>query len=306
MEPHFRNVVVGLDLSAAGSRAANEPLAPASRAALDVALRFARKGMKVHLLTAVEVDPLALAMLRRRRTRPGGAFARAHERLEALAAQVAATGCRVTTRAAPGRPADALLEDVRKNRRDLVVVGTRERGALARNLLGSTALTLLRRSPVAVFVARPSAWPAPPVVLAAIDLGDMAPRILSAAAKFSAAHGAELHVLHVVDFAAEDVLRTGAADAEFILEYRRQRRQNAETAVPALVAKALGKASAAKVHLVDGDVNAEIVAWAERVRADVVVTGSVVQSASGALFGLGRTAEAVLPALHTSLLVLKP
>jgi nucleotide-binding universal stress UspA family protein len=305
MNPPFRNVVVGVDLSSAGARVSDDPLAPAGAAALAAARRFAAKGTRVHLLTALDLDPLAVSLLRKRKVRPE-AFVHARERLEALAAPLAAAGCRTTTKAVTGRPADALLEDVAAHGRDLVVVGTRERGALARNLLGSTALRLLRQSPVPVWVARPGEWRTPSVVVATIDLGDMAPRILEAAAAVAASAGAELHVLHVVDFAAEDVLRTGAADAEFVLEFRRRKREAAESAVPALVQRALGKGAKPQVRLVDGDVDAAIVGYAELVRADLVVAGSVVHSAAGRLFGLGRTAEAVLPALHASLLVLKP
>lgn len=305
MSAPFRNLVVGVDLSQADAAVGTGPLVPATAAALDAARRLAGKGTKVHLLTAIDLDAFTLGLLKKRRIRPE-VFVRAQERLASLADTFAATGSRTTSRAATGRPADALIADAEKNARDLVVVGTRERSGVARNLLGSTALRLLRRSPAAVWVARPVPWGRPPVVLAAVDLGDMAPRILAAAAHTAKGAGAELHVLHVVDFAAEDVLRTGAADAPFILEVRRRRRENAESAVPALVEKVLGKGHGAHVHLVDGDVNPTIVRFAQQVRADLVVAGSVVHSAVGALFGLGRTAEAVLPEIQASLLVLKP
>ena len=195
---------------------------------------------------------------------------------------------------------------------DVVVVGTRERGAVARNLLGSTALKLLRRCPATVWVARDCVWEGPATVLAAIDLGDMAPRVLGAAARIAQRTGGALHVLHVVDFAAEGVLRKGAADTDVVAEYRRLKRQRAEEAVPSVVAASLGAATSGtgprpQIHLRFGDVNATIVGVAEEFRADVCVLGSVVHSAAGAaLVGLGRTAEYVLPRLRSSLVVVKP
>jgi len=112
-------------------------------------------------------------------------------------------------------------------------------------------------------------------------------------------------VLHVVDLPAEAVLRAGAADREVVLHYRRERRQHAEQEVPRYVAGALGPDSEATVHLVDGETADAILEHASRLAADVVVMGSVVQSGMRALV-LGSTAEKLLPAIDTSLLLVKP
>ena len=110
-----------------------------------------------------------------------------------------------------------------------------------------------------------------------------------------------------MDFAAADVLRIGASDVAWVQAYREMKRNQAQLEVPALVEQALGKDHGAHIHLPDGQVAETLLRAAEQLRADVVVIGSVVHSAADTLIsGLGRTAEAVLPALHTSLLVLKP
>jgi hypothetical protein len=57
-----------------------------------------------------------------------------------------------------GRPAELLL--VQAGEAQLVVVGTRSRGAAARALLGSTSRGLLRHSPCPVAVVRPGITPA--------------------------------------------------------------------------------------------------------------------------------------------------
>ncbi len=307
-------VVCGLDLASGDHIVGDEPLSPASAAALATSVRLARiDGARLHLVAALDLDELAQSLVERSRraTRPT-VVDMAVQRLEAIAAEPRRYDVVTTVEVSLRAPAPALIEVVRREGGDVVVVGTRERGAVARNLLGSTALKLLRRCPATVWVARDCVWEGPATVLAAIDLGDMAPRVLGAAARIAQRTGGALHVLHVVDFAAEGVLRKGAADTDVVAEYRRLKRQRAEEAVPSVVAASLGAATSGtgprpQIHLRFGDVNATIVGVAEEFRADVCVLGSVVHSAAGAaLVGLGRTAEYVLPRLRSSLVVVKP
>jgi CPA2 family monovalent cation:H+ antiporter-2 len=305
----FRRISCGIELASGDAVVSGDELGPASVAALASAIRLARDDRaSLHLLSALDLDEAALTMIQRehRAGRPT-VTDRARQRLEVLAAGPRGAGVETTTEVSHDSPARALLADADRAGRDLIVVGTRERGAVARNLLGSTALRLLRRAPQPVWVARNAFGERPPVVLCAIEIGDMAPRILRAAAQVAARAAGELHVLHVVDFAAEDVLRAGAADRQFVLEYRAMKRTNAETRIPALVEETLGPQAKARLHLPDGDVDETILGTAESLGADVVVLGSVVHSlASAAISGLGRTAESVLPRVAASLLVLKP
>lgn len=303
----FTNIVAGIDLANADRLVDDAPLAPASRAARDKAIAIAKRTHgRVHLLTALDVDPYAETILRK--TSPSGGSSihdLATRYLESAARPARAGGVETTTEVAFGHAAESILADVRKNRRDLVVVGTRERSTLARNLLGSTALALLRRCPAPVWVARRGHDHGEKVVLASVGIGDLAVDVLRAAQAIASASGGALHVLHVVDLPAAAVLRAGAADRETVEWYRRQRRERAEAEVPRLVAEALGPAAQCSVHLVDGETADTILDHARRLEADVVVMGSVVQSGVKAIL-LGSTAEKVLPALETSLLLVKP
>lgn len=302
----FRKISCGLELPPG---APGDALSSTSAAALATASRIARDDRaSLHIVTALDLDEAAIALLGREQAAGRSTAAdHARTRLDRLAAAPRAAGVETTIQVARSAPADALLADAASAGRDLIVVGTRERGAFARNLLGSTALTLLRRAPQTVWVARSPFGEKAPVVLCTIEPGDMAPRILATAAGVAARAGGTLHVLYVVDLAAADVLRAGAADEAYIREVRRKKRAAAEADVPALVAKTLGPAAQATIHLPDGDVAATILKTAADLRADVVVLGSVVHSLARALFsGLGRTAEAVLPQIQASLVVVKP
>lgn len=303
----FRNVVAGIDLANAERLTADAQLAPASRTARDKALSIARRsGGALHLVSALDLDPYAEEIVLGARGAGGASILeRAKELLASAAEPARAAGVSVTTEVALGRPVETILADVQRNSRDLVVVGTRERSSLARNVLGSTALSLLRRCPVPVWVARRSAHETEKVVLAAIGIGDLAVEVLRAASAVASATHAALHVLHIVDLPAAAVLRAGAADRESVEWYRRQRRERAEAEVPRLVAEALGEDARCSTHLVDGEVADAVLDHARRLEADLVVMGSVVQSGVRALL-LGSTAEKVLPAIDTSLLLVKP
>ncbi|MCE9635524.1 MAG: universal stress protein [Planctomycetes bacterium] len=309
---HFTNVSCGLDLSAADAIISGEAISGASAAALASAARIARdQGARLHLICALDLDIASEVMVRfAQAAGKSTVVEHAKARLEALAAPTRDAGVVTTTEVSLKSPADALVADAAAEGRDLVVVGTRERGTVARNLLGSTALSLLRRCPAAVWVAR-TPIAVRPVVLASIDLGDFATRIIEAAAVVADRTDGTLHVLHVVNFAAEDVLRIGAADLEFVSEYRRMKRQRAELEVPGIVDAALPadlrKRLGTKIHMPDGDIDATILKTVIDMSADVVVVGSVVKSSPiASFFGLGRTAEKVLPQVDASLLVLKP
>lgn len=301
----FRNLVVGIDLSAADRLADTGPLGAASAVALDRAVSLAAGGGHIHLLTAIDVDPFAETII----ARSGGGgrpsiLDQARRSLESAAKAARDAGAQATCEVVLGHATETLLADAQKNRRDLVVVGTRERSTLARNLLGSTALALLRRCPAPVWIAR-RAERAEKVVLAAIALGDLAIPVLRAAQAVARRSGAALHVLHVVDLPAAAVLRAGAADREAVEWYRRERRVRAEAEVPRLLTEALGPGAPLTLHLLDGETADTVLERAKSLAADAVVMGSVKQSGVRALV-LGSTAEKVLPSLDTSLLLVKP
>ena len=195
----FSNVSCGLDLSSGDVLVVGESISTASACALNSAMRIARDdGARLHLLTGLDLDTAGEFMVEReRKLGHPNVVDHAKARLDALGAPARDAGVVVTTSASTEGPARAILQDAALEERDLIVVGTRERGAFARNVLGSTALTLLRRSPVAVWVARESFGDRPPVVLAAVDMGDMAERIVAAAGGIARRAKGTLHVLRM-------------------------------------------------------------------------------------------------------------
>lgn len=99
-----------------------------------------------------------------------------------------------------GRPGWVLAQAVERYGAELVVVGGKHHGVLARTLGGSTAHYLVRTLDVPVVVAGVATGRGPlGRVLAAVDLSPAAKRTLDAAERVATALHAELRVLHAVE-----------------------------------------------------------------------------------------------------------
>ena len=85
-------------------------------------------------------------------------FANEHEKGTQLLETVqesSPTDVTVTTDITAGRPSQTIIEYIDEEDFDQIVIGSHSRDGLARFLLGSTAETVLRRSPIPVTVVRP-------------------------------------------------------------------------------------------------------------------------------------------------------
>ena len=303
----FRNVLVGVDLAGREHLISGRGLDPFSGAALDKARWVARRNRaRLHLLSTLEIDAHAESLICRDDAagRPN-VLAKARERLESLAAPCREDGLEVTTTVGFGKASTALLADIAENGRDLVVVGHRGQGAVAARLMGSTVIKLVSRAAIPVWVARDGPDSEFDVVLAPVDFDDTAADILRLAEAFAVDRGARLHVLHAVDYSAEEVLRAGDASEEVIAEYHAQREKDARERFEALLARELKAPGAAERHVVDGSAPKAIHDLARRLGADLIVMGTHSRAGLGGTI-LGSTAERVLPHIDTSLLVLRP
>jgi nucleotide-binding universal stress UspA family protein len=69
---------------------------------------------------------------------------------EFLAGVVVPAGVRASHRLLSGEPASTLLDELKKNQHDLVVLGTHGRTGITHLIMGSVAEKLVRHSPIAV------------------------------------------------------------------------------------------------------------------------------------------------------------
>jgi nucleotide-binding universal stress UspA family protein len=211
------------------------------------------------------------------------------ERADAL--RVAGLACELVVEV--GNVAEVLLAHASEWFADLVVVGSRGRGAAASALFGSVSAHLVDHAPCPVLVARS---PRADRMLLATDGTRSSldvPRIL--AHWQPAFHGMEVEVLSI----APNGGRSSSADAIRDAGLNDHRRI-AESVADEMVELGWHAAAATRA----GDPRREIVRAAEGYGADLVVTGSRCLGTLQRLL-VGSVAHAVLLHTHTSVLVVR-
>jgi nucleotide-binding universal stress UspA family protein len=183
-----------------------------------------------------------------------------------------------------GEPAPAIFASARETNADLIVMGTRGRGALARALLGSTAATILRDSDVPVMVVPRSV---PEVisagedhaifhfglVLVPVDLQAVPSRQLAWAARLSGGSTHKLLLVHVVP---------PGADRQFATE-----RMNH-------TARGMKTARGVKLLVREGEVVDEVIHVVRHERAGLVIMGRHADASGAMAYEVLRSSRALL------------
>jgi universal stress protein A len=132
---------------------------PASRPALAKAIALARQN-RTPLLIAYVLVPLVIRV-GDGFVSPGtydaiahGAREHAHKQLIALVQRVKKAGAHATALLLAGAPHEQILRAARRNRADLIVIGTHGRTGLSRVLLGSVAERVIRFATCPVLTVR--------------------------------------------------------------------------------------------------------------------------------------------------------
>lgn len=186
-----------------------------------------------------------------------------------------------------GRTGVVLAEVAEERGAELIVVGGRHHGTLARSLGGSTAHYLVRTLDAPVLVVGPGAQPMRRV-LVAVDLSETARPTLGWAGRYADLLGAQLRALHVVEPAKFPTVVPLSIDEA---EYERRSRE------------AFDKLGPPTDHVVRRGVAVDAIAEeAARWEADLTVVGSHGKGWMHRML-IGSTTERLLNLLPTSLLV---
>jgi len=216
----------------------------------------------------------------------------------AVEAQVASTTKRAENdylvALAEGSPASVVVDLAEESMPALLVVGTRDKGAVQRLLLGSTSEQIVRHAPCPVLVAREHSGKGP--IIAATDLSDLAVPAIRAAAAEAKRRGRDLVVVHSVEL-APPVL--AALEPTFAVDEETAKavRSAAEQAVQAAMER-LGEKGANQVLL--GEPIDAICRAAEELDCPLVVVSSHGHTDR---FAIGSVAEGIVRSAGCSVLV---
>jgi len=233
---------------------------------------------------------------------------RAHA-LEHLAQKAREKGLKVTTRVRPGAAHVELVREAEDSKADIVAVLEPARSGLRG--LSDTAMHLIRECPSPVWVIRSPLKRNGRRVMAAVDLGPRGDaanrpnrRILEVAASFARAEGASLHVFHAWSRRSTASLdETGAGPEVEALAYEMWNAQKRR--LDSLAHRAVLTDIDVEPHMEKGLARALVPQACRQLKVDVLVMGAWASTdASGGR--LGNTAEGILQALETSVVVVKP
>ena len=215
------------------------------------------------------------------------------ERLEEQLAPFRSAGVTLRHETMLGTPFVEIIRTVQSEGHDLVLPGTRGLRGVKRFFLGSTAKRLIRKCPSSVWVVHAShSWP-PKKIVAATDFSDVSWKARRQAAWLAHHAGAELHLLHVLEPAVNEMTPREAKRVA-----RQQLDESLKTEGP--------EAISVSMHLNRSpEPWRSITALAGRIDADLVAMGTVGRSGVAGVM-LGNTAEKVLLSCKCDILTVKP
>lgn len=213
-----------------------------------------------------------------------------------------------TAAVAFGRPWFEILKAAGTDRENLIVCGTRDKGAVSRLLFGSTGLKLLRNAACPVWLVKPRIDDdADMDVLAATDLSEVGREILEAGVTLGQTLPVRLNILHVVDDDLDrHMARTGVSEEE-LAGYRKQSKDAAEQTLHEQLSMTDYRTveKGVQVHLAEGPADGCILSAIEELDIDLLIMATAGRGGiPGMLFG--NTAERLLSQLPCSILAIKP
>jgi nucleotide-binding universal stress UspA family protein len=243
----------------------------------------------------LDVETLARSVYDRRR----------QELLEAVSTLKPRVPTEIVVKA--GVPALELIRHALRTNADLIVKTALGRDIRRLTSFGSTALHLVRKSPIPVWLQNPRTS-AIRRVLATVNLGtlraeqdELNRRIVATARRVAQLEGAELDVLYVVDAARIRLFR-GILSSEQFGAYAEAILRGSHEALDRLVAVEAPQATTHLEHGVPKEVIADFVRDRE---LDLVVMGSVGQGQVAGML-IGDLAEELLCRVDCSVITLKP
>ena len=302
----FKNVLVGIDLLQAdgpGSTRFSPPVEEAIKHGLWLAER-ASAGVTFFAAVDVPEDelyPLDESHVANQLEQSGGRV------LDHLVDSAQKRGLTADGKLVSGEGWIEIIREVERGGHDVVIVGTRNVGAVQRFLFGSTAMRLLHNCPCPVWVTRPEPRPVPHNILVTSDftpVSDIALRLALAVGQLS---GAKVHLLNSVDYVLDRLWSTGLLVTNTEAYHEQVKAEAHEQLTDQLARVAGGQPAAAELHIVAGESVADtaILDFIQQQRIDLLVMGTMARGGLPGVF-IGNTAERLVTHVPCSMLAVKP
>jgi len=296
----FKNIVVGVDLSQ-GDRFVTSELPPPSVEAVERALWLARlNSARLLFFYALDVSPATQRMFEASDGGMETVLEESQVALKRLVARAVAEGVDADMDVRFGKSWLEVIRQVIRNDHDLVVAGTRHLGRVQGLLVGSTGVKLLRKCPCPVWITQPQPERQIKSVLVAHGLRPVSDLAMDLGCSMAELYGAQLHILHSLDFPELDSAFPSRISALRAEEFRVKAEQhiheqlaNHEFAEPP------------QVHIVTDRPDFAVLEHINRHAIELLVMGTIARTGIAGLF-VGNTAERLLPRLPCSVLAVKP
>ncbi len=232
---------------------------------------------------------------------------------------------KIQTKVLVGIPFLEIIREVLRSGCDLMIKEA-ESGGLLDRVFGSDDMHLLRKCPCPVWLVKSKSPMTYHRILAAVDVDDCYPpkeldtrhrlnlQTLEMASSLALSEFAELHIVHTWEAIEEGFMRHAFVDlpeekiAAHIEEERQQHWHNLNALMNETVNK-LGQTASEYIkpqtHLLKGYPRKNIPELAGKIKADLIVMGTVARTGIHGFF-MGNTAEAILNQINCSVLAIKP
>ncbi len=303
------NILVGVDLSHA-DRLISPDLSEQCEQAVQKAIILAKAGGgELTFFAAIDISEQALHLIETDDDsgQKSTVETEADQVMGELVQRATQAGVKAGFSIAFGSSWEKTIQEVLKNNHTLVVVGRKTKTSISKYFFGRTAVKLLRKCPVPVYIAKPDPVRAVECILVADDFSEIGEDLIDAGVQMSKTLDSRLHVLHVVE-SGDDYKLAGSGIAREDLEKMRDSElEQANT----MEADRLSRTDArtipqgTMVHIKKGTAENVISELLREHEIDLLIMGTNGRTGFSAMM-MGNTAERVLVDMDCSLLVIKP
>lgn len=296
----FKNILVGVDLSQGDQFVSNE-LPPPSTEAIERALWLAKlNSAKLRFFYALDVSAETQRLIEESQGGEQTVFDQAKRVLADLVERARSEDIDAGLEVRFGKSWLEMIRLVMCDDHDLIIAGTRHLSPVEGFLIGSTGIKLLRLCPCPVWITQPQSNEDLKSVLVAHCLRTVGDLAMDYGCAMAELHGAQLHVVHSLEFPELDSAFPSIVSAAKAAAYRSEAQQHIESQL-----RRFTFVQQPQIHIVTDPPDVAIMQHIKKCDIELLVMGTIARTGIAGFF-TGNTAERLLPQIPCSVLAVKP